>query len=69
LEQEIGVRTNVTAKTFDTDYEMKQTSCVRSRSKIVNLFRAPTILRSLMQNTIGLFMHQTIFYKHEIYSE
>jgi hypothetical protein len=69
LGQEIGVHTNVTTKTYRTDYEMKQILCIRGRSKIVNLLPAPTILRSLMQNTVGLFMHQSIFYKHEIYSE
>jgi len=69
LGQKICVHTDVVAETHETDYEMKRTTCVCGRRKIVSLLRASTILRSLMQNTVGFLMHQSIFYKHKIYSE
>ena len=52
---------------------MISTSGIGGRRKRVSLLRAPTILRSSMQNSDGFFMHKFVFsnihYKHEIYSE
>jgi hypothetical protein len=69
LGQEIGLHTDVIARKCETDYEMKRNSCIRGRREIVNLLPAPTILRFLMQNTVGFFMHQSVLYKYKTYSE
>jgi hypothetical protein len=63
LEQETNFHIKVTAKTYETDYEMSCTAGTRGRRKLVNGFLAPTTLRSLTQNTVGFFLHQSVFSK------